>query len=114
VPEGSRTTAKVDPKTLQRTHSIEGKRSSKRVDQLSDSMRQEGFVGNGIDVVEGNGQQFIIDGHHRAAAARRTGTQVEINIVDDIERHPSSFNSIDEVIESADSVGPDRLRPPRR
>ncbi|MFS1523915.1 RHS repeat-associated core domain-containing protein [Microbulbifer sp. 2304DJ12-6] len=104
---------RVDPNTLQRTHSISGKRSSKKVDQISESMRNDGFVGNGIDVVEYNGQRFIIDGHHRAAAARRTGTKVNVNVVDDIANHPSSFNSIDDVLKSADSVGPDRLRPPR-
>ncbi|MEW5251110.1 ParB/RepB/Spo0J family partition protein [Microbulbifer sp. 2201CG32-9] len=104
---------RVDPNTLQRTHSISGKRSSEKVDQISESMRNDGFVGNGIDVVEYNGQRFIIDSHHRAAAARRTGTKVNVNVVDDIANHPSSFNSIDDVLKSADSVGPDRLRPPR-
>lgn len=73
-------------------------------------MRKDGFVGEGIDVVEHNGQKFIIDGHHRAAAARRTGTGVKINVIDDIAGHNSSFNNIDDVLDSAKNVGFDRLR----
>ena len=77
-------------------------------------MRQNGYVGDGIDVVEVNSQRYIVDGHHRAAAARRTGTSVKVNVVDDIASHPSGYNSVDDVVRSADSVGRDRLRPPRR
>ena len=76
-------------------------------------MRQDGYVGNGIDVVEHNGQRYIVDGHHRAAAARRTGTNVNVNVVDDIANHPSEYNSVNDVVRAADSVGLDRLRPPR-
>ncbi len=41
---------------------------------------------------------YIIDGHHRAAAARMTGTQVKVNVVTDISNHPSSYTTVDEVI----------------
>lgn len=84
------------------------------MDSISDTYRQDGFVGDAIDVVEHNGQRYIIDGHHRAASARRTGTQVDINIVDDIANHPSSYNNINDVLDAAGSVGPDSLRRPRR
>jgi len=104
----------LDPNDLLRSHSISGKRSSKRVDELSQNMRNEGFIGNGIDVVDNNGQLIIIDGHHRAAAARRTNTRVNVNIVTDIKNHPSSFNNIDEVIKAAETVGPDHIKPRRR
>lgn len=77
-------------------------------------MRKDGFVGEPIDVVQHNGKNFIIDGHHRAAAARRTGAQVDINVVDDIAGHRSNFNNLGDVLKSAETVGPDRLRPPRR
>ncbi|OCQ23659.1 hypothetical protein A7985_06875 [Pseudoalteromonas luteoviolacea] len=76
-------------------------------------MRQDGYVFDGIDVVEDNGQRYIIDGHHRAAA-RRTRTNVNVNIVDDVANHPSNFNSVKEVVESAEPVGLDSLKPPRR
>lgn len=103
----------IDANTLQRTHSLSGKRSAKNVDGIADSMRKDGFVGDSIDVVEHNGQRFIIDGHHRAAAARRTGTPVNVNVVNDIKGHRSNFNSIDDVLDSAGSVGPDSLKPRR-
>jgi RHS repeat-associated protein len=104
----------VDPNTLKRTHSISGKKSSKKVDQISQSMRQDGYVGDGIDVVVHDGKSYIVDGHHRAAAARRTGTNVNVNVVDDIANHPSSFDSVADVVKSAENVGLDNLRPPRR
>jgi len=54
---------------------------------------------------------YIIDGHHRAAAARLTGTQVKVNVVTDIVIHPSSYMSIEEVSNDSLFVGRDNLRP---
>ena len=104
----------LDPNDLLRSHSISGNRSSKRVDELSQNMRNEGFVGDGIDVVDNKGQLIIIDGHHRAAAARRTNTRVNVNVVTDIKNHPSNFNDINDVIKSAETVGLDQLKPRKR
>lgn len=56
---------------------------------------------------------YIVDGHHRAAAARITGIKIEVNIIHDIENHPSHYESIDEVISNSFSVGRDKLRPMR-
>ena len=67
-----------------------------------------------IDVLEHNGNRYIVDGHHRASAARQTHTKVSIVLIKDIESHHSIFNNIDEVRESADNVGFDRLARPRR
>jgi len=103
----------VDANTLQRTHSISGKRSSKLVDNISASMRKDGFVGDPIDVVQHKGQQFILDGHHRAAAARRTGTKVDVNVISDVAGHKSNFNSVKDVVKSAGSVGTDSIKPRR-
>ncbi|NJL18361.1 MAG: ParB N-terminal domain-containing protein [Nitrospira sp.] len=104
----------VDPNTLQRTHSIEGKRSAARVDELSADMRQNGYSGPPVDVAEINGGRYILDGHHRRAAAARTGTLVEIRVIKDIQSHPSSFGSADDVLRAGESVGPDRLGTSRR
>ncbi len=104
----------VDANTLLRTHSLEGKRSIQRVEEIASDMRLNGYNGPAIDVVEANGNKYIVDGHHRAAAARQAGIPVKINIVDDIFNHPSSYQSIDEVIQSAETVGFDRLVPRKR
>lgn len=104
----------VDPNTLLRTHSIEGKRSVARVQEIAADMRINGYNGSSIDVAEFNGNRYIIDGHHRAAAAKQTGTQVHINVISDIANHHSSFQTIEDIIKSAESVGPDRLTPRRR
>jgi uncharacterized ParB-like nuclease family protein len=104
----------VDPKTLNRSHEISGGRSSSRVNDIAASMRQSGYNGPPIDVVEHNGQYYIIDGHHRAAAARRTSTAVDIRVVDDVANHPSSYKSVEEVVRDAQLLGPDRLTHPNR
>lgn len=58
-----------------------------------------------------NGEMFIVDGHHRLAAAKMAGlTEVPIKVIDDIATHPSSWRSVEEVVKDAASVGPNTLR----
>ncbi|WP_077430624.1 RHS repeat-associated core domain-containing protein [Pseudomonas sp. C9] len=105
----------VDPGSLKRTHSIEGKTSTKQVEAIAGKMQKKGYDDDWpIDVVEHNGNRYIVDGHHRASAARQTHTKVSIVLIKDIVSHHSIFNSIDEVKESADNVGHDRLVRARR
>ncbi|MGH8357584.1 MAG: RHS repeat-associated core domain-containing protein, partial [Pseudomonas sp.] len=105
----------VDAESLNRTHSIEGKRSTKRVDEISLSMRSKGYDTNEpIDVVEVNGQRYIIDGHHRASAARRTNTPVTIKLIENLNSHKGTLKSKDDVINASNAVGLDRLERPRR
>jgi hypothetical protein len=101
----------IDPRQLNRSHSIEGKRSTVRVEDIANDMKEKGFNGAPIDVVEANGEYYIVDGHHRAAAALQTGTRVDIRIIDDIKSHPSSWGSVEEVVRDAEMVGPNRLIP---
>ena len=64
-------------------------------------MRSSGYnVNHPIEVVEHNGQRYIIDGHHRAAAARQTHTPVTIRLIKNIDSHTSTFNSTKEVIDA--------------
>lgn len=67
-----------------------------------------------IDVAEHNGNLYILDGHHRAAAARQTSTDVIIKLVTDIKKHKGTLNTIEEVLESAANTGHDRLEHHRR
>ena len=74
-------------------------------------MRTNGWQGAPIDVIELNGQRIVVDGHHRLAAARRAGIDVQYQIVD-----PSTVigsgkhSSIDDILQSRYLVGRDRLR----
>ncbi len=105
----------VDAETLNRTHSIEGKSSTKQVEKIARSMQNSGYdVNTPIDVVEHNEQRYIIDGHHRASAARRTHTPVTIQLIKNLAPYKSSFSSIQDVIEASNNVGLDRLDRPRR
>ena len=104
----------VDPRTLNRSHEISGRSSSNRVNDIADDMRRSGYSGPPIDVVEHGGQFYIIDGHHRAAAARRTGIAVDIRIVRDVASHPSNYRSVNEVVYDAQLIGPDRITHPNR
>ena len=104
----------VDPQTLIRTHTIEGKGSRKSVEKIAQDMRDNGFNNDfPIDVTTHNGKTYILDGHHRAAAARRTNTPVATNNVsnDQIGAHKSNHNNIQDVVDSAadTSTRPDRI-----
>lgn len=78
---------------------------------MADEMKRSGYDGPPIDVVVKDGEMFVVDGHHRLKAARMAGLdRVPINVVDDIAAHPSSWRSVDEVVQDAASVGPDNLR----
>ncbi|WP_353631449.1 RHS repeat-associated core domain-containing protein [Pseudomonas canadensis] len=105
----------VNAETLNRTHTIEGKRSTKRVERIALSMRSNGYdINQPIEVVEHNERRYIVDGHHRASAARQTHTPVTLRLITDIYSHKSTHNSIEEVIEASNAVGLDRLDRPRR
>ena len=104
----------IDPKTLKRVHTIEGKTSTKTVEDYKNKMRNGYDPEVPIDVIEHDGNLYILDGHHRAAAARQTSTNVTIRLITDLLKYDRSLNSIEEVIESANYVGLDRLEHRRR
>ncbi|MED7670821.1 ParB N-terminal domain-containing protein [Pseudomonas moraviensis subsp. stanleyae] len=92
-----------------------GKTSTKLVELMRDDMRSNGFNSDHpIDVAEHNGTLYILDGHHRASAARQTSTEVTIQLITNIRDHHGTLNTIEEVLESADNVGNDRLEHRRR
>ncbi|WP_224787186.1 ParB N-terminal domain-containing protein [Pseudomonas fluorescens] len=104
----------IDPKTLKRVHTIEGKTSTKTVEDYKNKMRNGYDPEVPIDVIEHDGNLYILDGHHRAAAALQTSTNVTIRLTTDLLKYDRSLNSIEEVIESANNVGLDRLEHRRR
>jgi ParB-like chromosome segregation protein Spo0J len=105
----------VDPHSVKRTHAIMGKKSTKHVEKIRDAMRADGYDMNyPIDVAEHQGTLYILDGHHRAAAAKQTATPITIKLITNIREHKGKLNTIEEVIESAENVGHDRLEHHRR
>ena len=106
----------VDARTLARSHSIEGSRSIRTVDQMSDIMRNDGYAFDPIDVIQHDGAMIIVDGHHRAAAAMLTNTPVNVRVVgsDQFPMGSGGWQSIEEVILGSHTAGPNRLNPPWR
>ncbi|QZP08485.1 ParB/RepB/Spo0J family partition protein [Caenibius sp. WL] len=106
----------VDASTLVRGHSIGGSSSIKRVGKIADSMRVDGYIGDPIRVIQSDGRMIIVDGHHRTAAARMTNTPVNVEVVGP-EAFPmgsGGWQSIEEVIQSAQTAGSNRLNKPGR
>jgi uncharacterized protein (DUF1015 family) len=104
----------IDPKTLKRVHTIEGKTSTKTVEDYKNKMRNGYDPTDPIKVIEHDGNLYILDGHHRAAAARQTSTNVTIKLINDLKAYNGALRSIEDILESANNVGLDRLEHRRR
>jgi hypothetical protein len=95
----------ASPAELARTHEIGGNRSSKNVQEIMNSMRSDGYQGDPISVYEHDGQKYVVDGHHRLAAAKRVGLkQIPFTKVGLPFR---GYRTLDDVLEA---VPPDNLR----
>ena len=105
------TATTIKPHDLMRTHSLSGKRSTKKVMNIAETMRKEGWTFEPIDVAEHNGSYYILDGHHRVAAAKMAGVDVPFKVVQDIRVHETTLNTIEEVLESAETCELDRIIP---
>ena len=75
-------------------------------------MREKSYQGEPMEVAKDDeGQMYILDGHHRAAAARMTNTPVKTTVIDNIADAHTTLNTMDEVKESpAAVIYPDRIR----
>ncbi len=109
----------VSPSVLNRTHSISGRTSSRKVVDIIDDMytRQAQYLdewnGTPITVVEHAGQLFVRDGHHRLYASKLVGLEtVPIQVVP-FEPRPGSWQSMPEFLFDAATVGSDKIRIPR-
>jgi YD repeat-containing protein len=71
------------------------------VESLADSMKCSGWVGDPIKVFERNGTLYILDGHHRYAAARAAGIKVRYQRVTEAELKGYGYDSADDVIDAA-------------
>lgn len=101
------------PADLIKTHAISGRASSKNVKTLTNSMKANGWQGDPVPVFQRDGLNYIIDGHHRVAAARKAGVDVPVNPVQESQLSSLTGGAMktgDDVISSASEAGPNRLR----
>ncbi len=99
------------PSEFFKTHSIGGNASSDTVRKLAASMRQDGWIGDPIEVVIIHGRKYVLDGHHRVAAAARAKIDVHYKVLDEAEALTKyKYGSLDEILWHAVEAGPDKLR----
>jgi ParB-like chromosome segregation protein Spo0J len=96
--------------SFRRTHAIGGRRSSRNVQLLIDSMMRDGWVGPPISVVECGGDLYVLNGHHRTYAARIAGLSVRYRAVDADELSDFGYRSVEQVVEAHVEAGPNRIR----
>jgi len=106
------TSSAASPSAFSRTEALSGRASSRQVSEMADAMRATDWDGPPIRVVEANGRRYVVDGHHRLEAARRAGIDVPYEVVDPATViGPGQWSSLDDIIQDANSVGGNRLRP---
>jgi ParB-like nuclease domain len=104
------------PGDLKPTHGISGDSSTKVVRGLRNAMKDGSFDWNEspISVVRNEGQAYVVDGHHRLAAARLAGLdQVGVRDVtgDLLGGGFAGYSDMADVLSSAASFMGNRLNP---
>jgi hypothetical protein len=94
---------------FRRTHGLSGKADARIVDDLTASMKNQGWKGDPIAVLEHGGSKYILDGHHRWVAAQRAGVEIPYRSVAEAELSAFGYRSVDEVIWAASAAGPIKL-----
>lgn len=105
----------ADPHSLKPTHEIEGNASTKKVKAYRDDMRRGDFdwEQSPISVVtHEDGTQYVVDGHHRLAAARMAN--VDAVGIRDVTAQLNDggflgYKNMDDVVESASTFLGNRL-----
>ena len=94
-----------------RTHAISGRSSSRRVRQIMESMKANGWAGPPVMAVEHEGDKYLLDGHHRTFAARMALIPVQYCLLGVEElRQYFLYDSIDQVIRAHAEAGYNRIR----
>ena len=110
VGAGIGTRGSAPAESFLRTESLSGNRASRKVAEYAESMRAGGWRGEPIKIIEHNGQRYVIDGHHRLAAARKVGIAVQYETIGPAELARRGYQSIDDVVRASSEVRPNKLR----
>jgi ParB-like nuclease domain len=102
--------AKSGPRLTAPAHAFErlearSLQSPQKIADLTASMKANGWQGDAISVFEHNGSKYILDGHHRVAAARAAGIEVPYNSIPASRLPEFNYKSVDDVIWSAVEAG---------
>ncbi|MFI2349362.1 polymorphic toxin-type HINT domain-containing protein [Streptomyces sp. NPDC019443] len=97
------------PYTLSRTEGLSGNASIKNVDKLAKDMKENGWQGDPIEVFEHGGSRYVINGHHRVAAAKRAGIEVPYTNISLERLQGYGYKSADDVVAAWANVRPDSL-----
>ena len=99
------------PQELSRTHPLDTPASSRLVTEIADDMRANGWNGDPVQVVELQGERYIVDGHHRVAAAKRVGIDVPYEVVDpSTVIRPGKWKSVEDIVRDSYLTGWDNLK----
>ncbi len=99
----------ADAHSFRRTEALSGNASKRNVDSLTASMKENGWQGDPISVAKIGDDLYVLDGHHRIAAAKRAGIGVPYRVLSDADIRARYPGSADDITTAWAEVGPDRL-----
>jgi hypothetical protein len=95
--------------SFKRTEALSGNASKRDVDSLTASMKENGWQGDSISVAKIGDDLYILDGHHRVAAAKRAGIDVPYRVVSDVEIGAKYPGGAADIVTAWAEAGPDRI-----
>lgn len=99
------------PGAFRRLESL-GKASQEKVDEFAAVFKDLGNWGDfdPIKVFEHNGNKYVLDGHHRLAAARKANIDVVYETVPLESIHQYGYENISDIIAAWTTIGPDKIK----
>ena len=104
--KGSGSVLNVAPKTnapASAFHRLENRslQSPAKIKNLAADMKANGWQGDPISVFEHGGEKYILDGHHRVAAARQAGIDVPFRSIPESELSSFGYKNLEAVLNAA-------------
>ncbi len=73
-------------------------------------MKEKGWAGYPVIAIEHGGKKYLLDGHHRAYAARKASILVQYVLIQADSLPKFGYESIDQVVYAHAEAGPNRIR----